>query len=502
MSKILRNSFYSILLFLGFIWLHSFIRLNSYTYDSGIGSYILTALISVIATAFYYWCFISIIDPIESLSETSSRKCETICDVICLAIVVAFVLELSTYSNLSIIFKQDIQIFSLTLSKKYVFDIFVAILFPVITEYSLKAMTKEHFSRRSIIWGIVTILVMTLLGYLLFFVMPNIWLTDMAAINIVTVTVGIIKYISPQRKIKKGNLVGMIILYAMFYIALFSSLSYEEESLSGFMYGSTWPEYREGVLYLVKNASLFGMSSTLLSSTYIHEWLVNRNNYIQQLLFYGGWAAVIGLIVFMAIFLYLLIHLLGLKNFKIHRHQLVYTAVFSILAIRTVMGTLYSFALFPYPVSLPFGGTHSIITDSIVFTLILYGAWENYKYERLITYEPVCPDSYLTKESNYKVFNRNNELYQEEGPFNQVLVRDSVKEVACDVEWTYGNDREIAVFIPADNPNHQVFMLEHTKEGEWLPFEDENLYPAVMKEFVYYRVPDCMEVDNEDYKKD
>ena len=106
------------------------------------------------------------------------------------------------------------------------------------------------------------------------------------------------------------------------------------------------------------------VSKTVMdTSTYIHEWLVNRNNYIHQLLFYGGWAAVIGLIVFMAIFLYLLIRLLGLKNFKIHRHQLIYTAAFSIFTIRTVMGTLYSFALLPYPVSLPFGGTYSIITD-------------------------------------------------------------------------------------------------------------------------------------------
>ena len=502
MSKILRISFYSVLFFLGFIWLHTFIRLNSYTNSSGIGSYILTVLISVIATAFYYWCFIGIIDPIESLSKISSRKCTTICDVICLVMVVAFVLELSTYSNLSIICKQDIQIMSLTISKRYVFDIFVAILFPIITEYALKAMTKEHLSRRSIIWGIVTILVMSLLGYLLFFVMPNIWLADMAVINIVTVTVGIIKYIFPQRKIRKGNLVGMVILYVMVYIALFSLLSYEGESLSEFMYGSTWPEYKEGVLCLVKNASLFGTSTTLLSSTYIHEWLVNRNNYIQQLLFYGGWTAVIGLIVFMAIFLRLLIHLLGLKNFKIHRHQLVYTAAFCILAIRTVMGTLYSFALLPYPVTLPFGGTYSIITDSIVFTLILYGAWENYKYERLITYEPVKPDIFLKKELNYKIFFKdkedNQEEYKKEGLSDRVLIKNSGNDVVCDVEWTYGNDREIAVFIPHDNPNHQVFMLEHTKEDEWLFLENEDLYPEVMKEFIYYRIPDCMEVDDED----
>lgn len=247
------------------------------------------------------------------------------------------------------------------------------------------------------------------------------------------------------------------------------------------------------------NASLFGTSEALLSSAYIHEWLVNRNNYILQLLFYGGWIAVVGLIVFMALFLVLLIQLLGLKNFKIHRHQLIYTASFSILAIRTIMGTLYSFAILPYPVVLPFGGTNSIITDSIIFTLILYGAWENFKYEQLITYEIVSPYIFLTKEKKYNIFVDEDEDYQEEGVFDRVLVKDAGDGIICDVEWTYDNDREVAVFIPLNNPNHQVFMLEHTKEGEWHPVKDQSIYSSVMRKFIHYRLPDCMEVDDEDY---
>lgn len=501
MSKILRYSFSSILFFLGFIWLHTFIRLNSYTNSRGMASYILQALISVIATAFYYWCLTSIIDPIESLTEISSRKCSAICDAICLAMIIALVLELSTGGSISVICEQEIQILSFTISKKYIFEIIVTVFFPIVTEYALKAIVEENFHKKSIIWGSVTIIELALFGFLLFFVLPNVWLVDMAVINIVTVTVGIVKYIKPQKKMKKGNLVGMIILYAMLYIVLFRCISYQGESLSEYMIGSTWPEYKEGVWFLVKNASLFGPSDALLSSSYIHDWLVNRNNYIHQLLFYGGWSAVIGLIVFMAIFLYLLIRLLGLKYYKIHRHQLVYTAAFSIFTIRTVMGTLYSFALIPYPVSLPFAGTRSIITDSIVFALILYGAWENYKYERLITYKPVNSETYLANESVYKIFNDKEEPYEEEGPLDHVIVRDSEKEIVCDVEWTYGNGKEVGVFIPVDNPEHQVFLLEHTKNGEWCALKDKTLYPEVMEEFIYYRIPDCMEVDDEDYKK-
>lgn len=55
------------------------------------------------------------------------------------------------------------------------------------------------------------------------------------------------------------------------------------------------------------------------------------------------------------------------------------------------------------------------------------------------------------------------------------------------------------MFIPLNNPNHQVFMLEHTKEGEWHPVKDQSIYSLVMRKFIHYRMPDCMEVDDEDY---
>lgn len=499
MQKDLRTIFSSCLFFLGFIWLHTFIRLNSYIDDSGTWNYIFKALISVVATVFYYWCFIGIIDPFESLSKLNTKKCAVATGVVCLVLTILLILELSS-SIISVIGEQDIRIGALSLSKKYIFDICAAVLFPIVTEYVLKSLDNEHFSRESIVCAISSILLASLFGYLLFFAMCNIWLVDMAVVNFITISIGIAKYVLPKKKKKKGNIVGLLILYVLFYLFLFFVLGHGV-SFSEFMYGISWKEYRDGVWFLVRNASLFGTSEQLLNSAYIHEWLVNRNNYIQQLLFYGGWAAVIGLIAFMIIFLRLLVRLLGLKNFNIHKHQLVYTAAFSILTIRITMGVIYGFALIPYPVSLPFGGSYSIITDSIVFALILYGAWENYRYERLITYELVEPDVFLTKESSYKIFVKDKE-YCEEGLFDQVLIQDSDGGIICDVEWTYGNEKEIGVFIPIENLKHQVFLLEHKGEGAWCPVTDKGLYPSVMKEFFSYRIPDCMEVDRENDEED
>ena len=125
---------------------------------------------------------------------------------------------------------------------------------------------------------------------------------------------------------------------------------------------------------------------------------------------------------------------------------------------------------------MPFGGTYSIIIDSIVFGLILYAAWENYRYERAIAYELVELESFLTKETNYQTFTKESEKYEEEVFEDEVYEQDSAKGILCDVEWIYGNEWEIAVFISADNPKHQVFLLEHTTENLWRSIDDKGLY--------------------------
>ena len=148
MSKILRNSFCSILFYVGFIWLHTFIRLSSYTYNSGMSGYILKASITVVATVFYYWCFIGILDPLECLGKVNTNNNSMICDFICLFMTVLLVLELST-DSISIIGEQEIRILWFSISKKYIFDIFAAILFPVIAEYTFKGMINEKLNYKS-----------------------------------------------------------------------------------------------------------------------------------------------------------------------------------------------------------------------------------------------------------------------------------------------------------------------------------------------------------------
>ena len=123
-----------------------------------------------------------------------------------------------------------------------------------------------------------------------------------------------------------------------------------------------------------------------------------------------------------------------------------------------------------------------------MFGLILYGAYENYRFDRLCTYEPVGIDSFLAKRPEYKILNQNDgEKYDEEDLMNRVSVGDGTKEILCDAEWTYGTGKEIAVFIPLKNPDHKIFFLEHQMDGKWVPLEADNMTSQIMREFINYR---------------
>lgn len=490
----IKTLFYAILFFAGFVWLHTFIRINSYDVNSGTSAYIIMALISVAATGIYFWSFNTLMDSILSVNISGTEKCAAISIFACLLILFLLIAEVTT-GRVSVIGEQEIRILFWHIHKKYIFDIYAAILFPGVVELAYKSMKKEISGT---VWGISSILAMSLIGFLLFMAMPNVWLVDLVVNNIFTIMIGAVKYLLPNRKWNLQNTIGLV-LYPLIGIILLSFLPYENESFSQFMYGSDWGEYREMVHFLLKNASLIGPSEVLLSSSSVSEWLLNRSNYIHQLIFYGGIAAIAGLILFMILFLAVLVKLLGVNHFQIHRHQLIYCSAFTIFAIRTIMGILYSFALFPYPIALPFSGNNSIITDSIMFGLILYGAYENYRFDRLCTYEPVGIDFFLAKRPEYKILNQNDgEKYDEEDLVNRVSVGDGTKEILCDAEWTYGTGKEIAVFIPLKNPDHKIFFLEHHRDGKWVPLEADNMTSQIMREFINYRCSAEFEVSDEE----
>lgn len=73
---------------------------------------------------------------------------------------------------------------------------------------------------------------------------------------------------------------------------------------------------------IISNASFFGTSDYLKNSPLLHTWLANWNKPVLQLLYYGGWIAVFGLLFIIAVLIFLLVKILGIKNGRIHKNWL------------------------------------------------------------------------------------------------------------------------------------------------------------------------------------
>ena len=110
----------------------------------------------------------------------------------------------------------------------------------------------------------------------------------------------------------------------------------------------------------------------------VQQFLVDNSNYVHQLLYYKGWSSIIIIMIILSCFLWMLAKMLRIKN-ELHRSFLVYVAAFGNLAVRIVMGSLFTFAIVPYPVALPFAGDIGLYTDTMSFGLLLCCAYENYK---------------------------------------------------------------------------------------------------------------------------
>lgn len=87
-------------------------------------------------------------------------------------------------------------------------------------------MVNEHFNHSS--WcSITAVLLASLVGYLLFFAMCNIWFVDMAVTNLITLTVGVMKYVIPQKSQKREYYGAANSLCTGVYFSLLPSFLWE-----------------------------------------------------------------------------------------------------------------------------------------------------------------------------------------------------------------------------------------------------------------------------------
>lgn len=493
----------SVFLVLGFVWMNTFIRQNSY--DQLYGNYLalITVLSIAFSTALYYWLLND--EPLNESIRDTTRLCVTSTAISGVVLLLAFLLELGT-DCFSLFSQDEIILFDIfTIPKKYFFDFWAIVWFPYNIGVFFKAMKKEHFQGTSIFCGIISIIGITLEGILIFRPMYNIWLVDLMVLNTATIAFAVWKYILPDQNIKKGNAIAGMVLYSIMRLVLLPlQCNYWGEKFTTFIYGGDWDALIEGIQEVSSNAAFVGTSNYLVNSVTTHNWLLNRNKPISQLLFYGGWIAVIGLMISLVFFVVILFKLLQVKNGRDHKNWLIFATAVAMLTIRAVMGALYGFG-FPYPVVIPFFGTSGIVTDTMAFTLILICGFENIKIQKYFQAEESFypAEDILGVRDNYEVRDEFGEAYKEEEYLDDVLVKGKDGDISCIADWYSREHREFCIFdIASTIGDKKRFILEFADEKWVLPKNADNLLEDIQRVCKENMKPECLEIAEDEYEDD
>ena len=496
-----------ILLVFGLIWLNTFIHQNSFSDAYGDFFFLKNYVIVVLYTGLYFGLFKDFFD--GELFCDSTKTCVVGTAISGILMLIALLLELGI-DWFSIYGQKELVFGWLEIPKKYFYDIWAIVWFPINVGRVFKAMKKEHFVFQSILRGCIAICGLTIEGILLFRPMTNIWLVDLSVLNVATLILAVWKYAIPDTNIRKGNAIAGILLYTIARVCLLPlQCDNWGNGLASFMYGGNWNEVKSVINEIVTNASFFGTSEYLKNSVSLHWWLSDWNKPVLQLLYYGGWVSVLGLLLVVACLVLVLVKMLGIKNGRIHKNWLVYATAVAMFADRAILGTLYGFGV-PFPVALPFLGRTGIM-DVVAFTLILLGAWENIQIQKnkCLDSSFVSAEIFLGKLDSYQIIDENNEPYEEEILFDDVTVIGNERAIACVADWYSLKGRLFCVFETRDaHIRGQRFILEFADDRWILPDDPENeIRKQIGNQYMRYNAPDCMEeevefTDEEFYDED
>lgn len=482
---------------LALIWTNTFIHQNSFSGSWSNFSYLGACILPIIGTVFYYWLIFS--DPIFGILRDSTKLCAVGTAIAGIILLGALLLELGI-DGFSLFGEKNIEIFWEYIPKRYVYDIWTVIWFPININVFFKAMKKEKFKAGAMFFGCIAIAGITIEGILLFRPMSNIYLIDMIFLNTVTIGLAVWKYVWNDSHIRKGNAVAGVVIYAiMRIVALPLQVVDWGKSVPTFMYGEAWYEYIEGVKLLLTKASWLGTSEYLLNSSYIHEWLIDRNKPLLQILYYGGWIPVIILAGLLLCLIWAMLGLLGIKNGREHRNWLVFATATALLTERVICGILFNFGV-PIPVSLPFVGKHSFVMDMILITLIYIGAIENNKIKAIKNIERyiVPAEEVIGNQSEYAIFDEDGDPYETRYSllfFNEVSIVTETGELVCNVDCYEIGSKEYGVFTYINSARQKTLFILENLEGKWILPEDPDgkIRQEICDQHIACKQPGCME---------
>ena len=295
---------------------------------------------------------------------------------LCVVLVLAFFCMLS-YATAD--WKKGIDLFNdstymrigcWNINKKSIFDILMLIIFPAWSTFILRKVKESFFSIRVVVSGSVQILTLTLIGFLLYMRRSNIWLVELAVVNVLTLILAVRSYIWKAVK-KKGNVVALLVLYLFVWIILLFTLYHNGQSVydyMGFSDLNSMNGYFVNVRKIFENASFIGQSAILIKDPYVLQFLESSHYLLPSILFYLGWFPAILLMVVEVVFMISTAEVI-VQNQQCDGRDIVLQAIGIDLFVRVSGGILYSFGV-PIPILLPFTGSVGIIADTICIGIL------------------------------------------------------------------------------------------------------------------------------------
>lgn len=283
-----------------------------------------------------------------------------------------------------------------TFNKKYIFDVLMIVLFPLWTTFIIRKIAESRCAAGAVMSGAVQILTLTLLGFLLYMRLPNIWLLETAFINSLTLVRAVKAYLWRNAS-RKGNVVALLICYILFWVLLMSMFTYSGQTIAEFMGiqnlsdASIPSSYVSNVRTIMREVAFVGQSSSLLENPYVAEFMMERTNPIIGALFYGGWSAAI-LLVLVSIVFVLTAGAILIRNKRRDGRDVMLCIAWAALVVRLVAGTLYSFGI-PITIVPLFTGNVGIRMDSMCMSLLLlsclHNKWDAWLEEMV---DEICDD--------------------------------------------------------------------------------------------------------------
>ncbi len=456
------------------------INMNIYTsvWQAGICFAKLIAIIlGELLCIWIYKCFVS------DYLMVKMKKIMLGMNIASLFLVIAIIAE-QRLSEISITDQNKICIGFIEIHKKWIFDVWVIILFPTIVMILEKAVVKVNSNKNKFAAVSVVVLV-SLFGFLIFHKLGNAWLVNMALLNVVTV-LSFVLYMHHNCMEEIGKCLCMSILYALFWIFLLLLNRRVGQSFTGY-----------------KIIGLFD-TSRIIS---LHE----------------SWQGKFLYLIILIIFIAGLYHFLESRYCKYKTFYPIYLSAFSRIVLRTIFDFTYSCGLIDSTVSTPFVGNVGLVMDSVCLALLIYSEYENRKLVRTMSMvKTMCFKKVSecfkapNKDGEYNV---NNLLYDMESKMkvSDILFMNgniwtimNGKEEIIQLYYLQTiriNDRKYKIYMLVDSEmliamEIKVTYVDDIKRKQYIAVEDEELFIILLEYAKKHLVRRCLKsIGEEDTKQ-